>query len=210
MKQLGSLVPIILLLGVGITSGLAVAELTASQQVLPQVAAVGETATVTLTLTYNGGNATQIMVVPSLPPGIVTDMPGAQTAALYPGNPVPISYPVRAEQSGSYLITSLISYTEERATRRLNMVSEFTATGASAPSTPSDQKMPVPAMPSMQDQQAPLDTPMPSQGMPSNSMPITPTSTPTPDVTPAVPSDVTPAVPPSASPQSDNSHSTPV
>jgi hypothetical protein len=206
MKQLGSLVPIILLLGVEITSGLAVAELTASQQVLPQVAAVGETATVTLMLTYNGGNSTQIMVVPSLPSGIVTDMPEAQTAALYPGNTVPISYPVRAEQSGNYLITSLISYTEERATRRLNMVSEFTATGVSAPSEPSGQKMQVP---SVQGQPAPLGASMPGQGMPSNPMPLTPVPAPMPEATSSMPPAVEPTMTPSAPPQSDNSSSMP-
>jgi hypothetical protein len=208
MKQLGSLVPIILLLGVEIASGLAVAELTASQQVLPQVAAVGETATVTLMLTYNGGNSTQIMVVPSLPPGMVTDMPEVQTAALYPGNTVPISYPVRAEQSGNYLITSLISYTEERATRRLNMVSEFTATGASAPpSAPSGQKMPVPSV--QGEPVAPLGASMSGQGMPSNPMSLTQASAPMPEAAPPEPSPVVPTMTPSASPQSDNSSSMP-
>ncbi|MGA9099642.1 MAG: hypothetical protein WB392_12000 [Methanotrichaceae archaeon] len=161
MKQLGSLVPILLLLGVGVTSGLATAELTASQQVQPQTATVGETAIVTLTITYNGDNSTQIMVDPLLPPGIVTDMPGTQTTSLNSGSSVPISYPIRALQSGNYQITSQISYTEERTTRRLNMLSEFTATGGSGPSTPgqsipgaSGSSMPAPLLPS--------DTPMPS------------------------------------------------
>jgi hypothetical protein len=217
MKQLGSLVPIILLLGLEITGGLAAAELTASQQVLPQVAAVGETATVTLTLTYNGGNATQIVVVPSLPQGIVTDMPGAQTASLYPGDPLPISYPVRAEQSGSYLITSLISYTEERTTRRLNMVSQFTATGGSGPATPADQRSPASSMPSMLDQPSPLDAPIPNAA-PSSSGPVTPASSSMPEMIPTAPSAVLPgatssetpseAVMPTESAQSDNGNST--
>jgi len=136
MKQLGSLVPILLLLGMGVTSGLAAAELTASQQVQPPIAAVGETATVTLTLAYKGDNATEIMVVPILPPGIVTDMPGTQTASLNSGSSVPISYPIRAVESGNYQITSQISYTEKTTTRRLNMLSKFTATGGPESSTP--------------------------------------------------------------------------
>lgn len=162
--------PILLLLGVGITSGLATAELTASQQVQPETATVGETAIVTLTLTYSGGNATQIMVVPILPPGIITDMPGAKAASLNSGSSVPISYPIRAVESGNYQITSQISYTEERTTRRLNMLSEFQATGGSTPSTPgpsmpgsSGSPMPAPFQPST--------TPMPSDSMPNNSMP---------------------------------------
>lgn len=174
MKQFGSLMPILLLLGVGITSGLATAaELTASQQVLPQTAAVGETATVTLTLTYNGVNATQVMVVPSLPPGIMTDMPGAQTESLYPGSSVPISYPVRAVQSGSYLITSLISYTDERTTRSLSMMSEFTATGGSASSTLAEPTSSTP-MPAVPDQSTPFDSQ--SQSQPPNPMPGTMTT----------------------------------
>lgn len=175
MKQFGSLMPILLLLGVGITSGLtAAAELTASQQVLPQTAAVGETATVTLTLTYNGVNATEVTVVPSLPSGIMTDMPVAQTESLYPGSSVPISYPVRAVQSGSYLITSLISYTDERTTRSLSMMSEFTATGGSTSSTlaepASSTPTPVPG------QSMPLDSQSQPHSQPPNPMPGTMTT----------------------------------
>lgn len=167
MKQLGSIVPILLLLGVGITSGLAAGELTASQQVQPQVAAVGETATVTLTLAYSGSDAMEVMVVPILPPGIVTDMPGTKAASLTPGSSVPISYPVRAVESGNYLITSQISYTEDNAMRRLNMVSEFTATGGSSPSTPG------PSMPGTSNlpgsaPQLPESGSMPGDNMPNN------------------------------------------
>ncbi len=182
MKQLGSIVPILLLLGVGITSGLAAGELTASQQVQPQVSAVGETATVTLTLAYSGSDPMQVMVVPILPPGIITDMPGAKAASLSSGSSVPISYPIRAVESGNYLITSQISYTEDKATRRLNMVSEFTATGGSGPTTPgpavpgtmgsqipaTDSQIPAPLLPP--SIQMPGDN-MPNSNLPNNSQP---------------------------------------
>ncbi len=137
MKQLG-LLPILLLLGVGITSGLAAAELTASQNV-PPVASVGETVTVTVMLTYNGANATQVVVTPGLPMGVVTDMPGGQSADLYPGAPAPISYPIRAVQSGTYTIISQIAYAEDGTWRELRLEAPFTAEGeTSPPLTPND------------------------------------------------------------------------
>ncbi len=201
---MGSLVPILLLLGVGITSGLATAELTASQQVQPAMAAVGETATVTLTLTYNGGNTAQVTVTASLPGGVVTDQPGAQTASLYPGSSVPISYPIRAVQSGNYLITSLISYTEEGAPRELRMGSEFSATGGSTPTgTPAAQ----PSAPQTMPGSGPSTVPgpmgqepgsMPGPSMPYNMTPTEPSSVPiTPDYIPAPPqagNDSSPAI----------------
>ncbi|MDM7911532.1 MAG: hypothetical protein QUS09_00380 [Methanotrichaceae archaeon] len=131
MKQLGIL-PILLLLGVGITSGLASAELTASQSV-PSLAAVGETVQVTVMLTYNGGNATQVVVTPGLPPGVVTDAPGGQAAELYPGSTAPISYPIRAVQSGTYTIISQIAYAEDGTWRELMLEAPFTAVGEIAP-----------------------------------------------------------------------------
>lgn len=131
MKQLGILT-ILLLLGVGITSGLAAAELTASQSV-PSLAAVGETVQVTVMLTYNGGNATQVVVTPGLPSGVVTDIPGGQAAELYPGAPAPISYPIRAVQSGTYTIISQIAYAEDGTWRELLLEAPFTAEGEIAP-----------------------------------------------------------------------------
>lgn len=192
MKQLGSIVPVLLLLGVGITSGLASAELTASQQVQPQIAAVGETATVTLTLAYAGGNATQIMVVPILPPGIVSDMPGTKSASLNSGSSLPISYPIRAVASGSYLITSKISYTEETAARRLNMVSEFTATGGSAPSAPGALGSPVPA-------------PLPSSNSPISNN--SPQSNPSPMMQESMPATAPSPLAPSPLPDGNNNNS---
>lgn len=131
MKQLGIL-PILLLLGVGITSGLAAAELTASQSV-PSLAAVGETVQVTVMLTYNGGNATQVVVTPGLPSGVVTDIPGGQAAELYSGSPTAISYPIRAVQSGTYTIISQIAYAEDGTQRELLLEAPFTAEGEIAP-----------------------------------------------------------------------------
>jgi hypothetical protein len=131
MKQLGIL-PILLLLGVGITSGLAAAELTASQSV-PSLAAVGETVQVTVMLTYNGGNAAQVVVTPGLPSGVVTDIPGGQSAELYPGSTAPISYPIRAVQSGTYTIISQIAYAEDGTWRELMLEAPFTAVGDIAP-----------------------------------------------------------------------------
>jgi hypothetical protein len=129
MKQLGLLVPILLLLGVGITGGPAAAELTANQQVQPSTAAVGEMATVMLMLSYNGNDATQVTVTPGFVPGIVADS-GTQTAELYPGSQQMISYPIRAERSGFYSIISIINYADDGVMRRqLNMVSPFSATG---------------------------------------------------------------------------------
>jgi hypothetical protein len=131
MKQLGILT-ILLLLGVGITSGPAAAELTASQSV-PSLAAVGETVQVTVMVTYNGGNAAQVVVTPGLPPGVVTDIPGGQSAELSPGATAPISYPIRAVQSGTYTIISQIAYAEDGTWRELMLEAPFTAVGEIAP-----------------------------------------------------------------------------
>jgi hypothetical protein len=131
MKHLG-LLPIILLLGTGFISGMAAAELTASQQV-PSPAAVGETVMVTVLLTYNGANSTLAVITPSLPSGVVSDAPGSQTTELYPGALAPVSYPIRAEQSGTYWIVSQIAYDENGIWRRLRLESPFTATGGVRP-----------------------------------------------------------------------------
>ncbi len=130
MKHLG-IVPIILLLVVGI-GGLASAELTASQQV-PSPAAVGDTVMVTVSLVYNGINSTEAVITPNLPGGVVSDMPGSQTAELYPGALSPVSYPIRAEQSGTYWIVSQIAYSDDGTWRSLQLEAPFTATGGVTP-----------------------------------------------------------------------------
>jgi hypothetical protein len=135
MKCLG-LVSLLMLLGMA-SSGTVIAELTASQQV-PHSAAVGETVMATVVLVYSGYNTTEAIVTPGLPPGLVSDMPGSQTAELYPGTPASISYPFRAEQRGSYLIVSDIAYSEEGTWRDLRLEAPFTAIGR-------DRDMPQPA-----------------------------------------------------------------
>ncbi len=128
MKQLGIL-PILLLLGMGITSVLVSAELTASQS-MPSLAAVGETVQLTVTLTYKGdNNTTQAVVTPRLPPGVVTDIPEDQIVELYSGVSAPISYPIRAVQSGTYEVVSQIAYAENGTWRELLLESPFTAEG---------------------------------------------------------------------------------
>ena len=132
--QLGKLVPILLLFGIWFTSGLVAAtELTADQQVQPSTAAVGETAMVTLMLSYSGNNGTQVTVTPGFTPGVSVGS-GSQTELLSPGSQQLISYPISAKRSGSYWITSLISYTDDGTVRQLSKESPFTATGG--PSQP--------------------------------------------------------------------------
>jgi uncharacterized protein (DUF58 family) len=140
MKQLGISVPILLFFGIWIISGLvAASELTADQQVQPSTAAVGETAMVTLMLSYSGNNGTQVTVTPGFTPGVLADS-GPQTNLLSQGSQQMISYPIRAERSGSYWITSLISYTDDGAARQLSKESPFTATGG--PSQPEQPRSP--------------------------------------------------------------------
>jgi hypothetical protein len=161
MKHLGIL-PILLLLGVGITSGPAAAQLTASQSV-PPLAAVGETVQVTVMLTYSGINNADVIVTPGLPAGVVTDLPGGQSAQLYPGAPAPISYPIRAVQSGTYTIISQISYTEGGTWRELLLEAPFTAEGEIAP-PPQEEFSAVPGS------EMPMSG-MPGEGMPPGGMP---------------------------------------
>ncbi len=175
MKQLGIL-PILLLLGVGITSGLAAAELTASQSV-PSLAAVGETVQVTVMLTYNGGNATQVVVTPGLPPGVMTDIPGGQSAELYPGSTAPISYPIRAVQSGTYTIISQIAYAEDGTWRELLLEAPFTAEGEIAP-PPQEEVSSIPGSEvpegpgiGMPGGEAPLEG-VPPEGVPPEGAPL--------------------------------------
>jgi hypothetical protein len=130
MKHLG-LVHILLLLGVGLLLGPAVAELTAYQNLMPS-AEVGQMVTVTVSLTYNGLNSTQAMVTPSLPPGVVANA-GGQSTELYPGVMQQISYPLTAQQSGTYLIVSEISYAEDGTWRNLRLEAPFTASAVPEP-----------------------------------------------------------------------------
>jgi hypothetical protein len=125
MRQLGCLAPLLLIVGM-VLNGIASAELTASQP--PQLRAfVGETAMVTVTLTYRGANALQATVMPAVPNGVITDMPYGQTVQLNPGISAPVSYSLRAEQSGTYNIASQIAYNEEGMARELRLESIFTA-----------------------------------------------------------------------------------
>jgi hypothetical protein len=127
MKHLGLMHILLLFLGAGLFLGSATAELTASQDV-PPTANVGENVMVTVMLTYSGSNATQASITPGLSSGLETNFPGGQTE-LYPGISAPISYPIRAVQNGTYLVTSQVSYSEEGTWRNLRLESPFTATG---------------------------------------------------------------------------------
>jgi hypothetical protein len=132
MKHLGLVHILLLFLVAGLLIGPATAELTASQNVPPS-ANVGESVMVTVVLTYSGSNATQAIITPGLSPGLETNSQGGRAMELYPGIPAPLSYPVRAVQSGTYLITSLVSYSEEGTWRNLRLESPFTASGQLAP-----------------------------------------------------------------------------
>ena len=131
MKHLGFVHILLLFLGAGLFIGPATAELTASQNV-PPTANVGENVMVTVMLTYSGSNATEASITPGLSSGLETNFPGSQTE-LYPGISAPISYPVRAVQSGTYLVTSQVSYSEEGMWRNLRLESPFTAIGQAQP-----------------------------------------------------------------------------
>ena len=131
MRQLGCLVPILLIVGM-VLNGMASAELTASQP--PQLRAfVGETAMVTVTLTYRGEDALQVTIMPEVPIGVITDMPYGQTVQLNSGISAPVSYSLRAEQSGTYNIASQIAYNERGMARELRLESIFTAIDQRAP-----------------------------------------------------------------------------
>jgi len=134
MKQLRVIVPILLLLGLGTTSMLAAAELTASQSLDRSVASVGEPVNVIVVLSNNGADVSQVTVTPGYSPGIAVDSPVMQSIELYPGTTSTVSYPIRAEQSGDYLTSSLISYTDEGMERQLNMVSRLTVAGTGSQS----------------------------------------------------------------------------
>ncbi|MFZ2470492.1 MAG: hypothetical protein WAW52_00990 [Methanothrix sp.] len=132
MKHLG-FGHILLLIGVGLLLGPAAAELTAFQNLAPS-ADVGQMVTVTVSLTYNGQTPTEAVVTPSLPSGVVANA-GGQSTQLYPGVTQQISYPLTAEQSGTYWIVSEISYSEDGTWRNLRLEAPFTATASVVPKT---------------------------------------------------------------------------
>lgn len=132
MKHLGFVHILLLFMVAGLFLGPVTAELTASQNVPPS-ANVGENVMVTVVLTYSGSNAAQAIITPGLTPGLETNYPGGQAMDLYPGLSAPISYPIRAVQSGTYLVTSLVSYSEEGTWRNLRLESPFTASGQLEP-----------------------------------------------------------------------------
>ena len=132
MKHLGlGLGHILLLIGVGLLLGSATAELTAYPNPIPS-AEIGQMVTVTVSLTYNGQTPTQAVVTPILPSGVVANE-GGQSTQLYPGVTQQISYPLTAEQSGTYWIVSDISYAEDGTMRNLRLEAPFTATDLVVP-----------------------------------------------------------------------------
>jgi hypothetical protein len=130
MNHLG-LGHILLLLGVGLLLGTAAAELTAYQNLMSS-AEVGQMVTVTVSLTYNGQNSTEVVVAPNLPPGVVANA-GGQSTQLFPGVTQQISYSLTAQQSGTYWIVSDISYAEDGTWRNLRLEAPFTAIGSVDP-----------------------------------------------------------------------------
>ena len=139
MKHLG-LGHILLLVGVGLLLGSAAAELTAYPNPIPP-AEVGQMVTVTVSLTYNGQTPTQAVVTPILPFGVVANA-GGQSTQLYPGVTQQISYPLTAEQSGTYWIVSDISYAEDGTMRNLRLEAPFTATDLVVPEPKPGEQIP--------------------------------------------------------------------
>ena len=106
--------------------------LTAYQSLMPSSAEVGQMANVIVSLTNNGQNSIPATVTPRLPPGVVANM-GGQSLELYPGQTQQVSYPLTAQQSGSYWIVSDISYSEDGYQRSLSLEAPFTATEPATP-----------------------------------------------------------------------------
>jgi len=164
MKHLG-LEHFLLLLGVGLLLlGSAAAELTAYQNLMPS-AEVGQMVTVTVSLTYNGQNSTEVVVTPVPPPGVVANA-GGQSIELSSGRTQRVSYPIAAQQSGTYWIVSEISYAEYGTRRSLRLEAPFTAI---APVVPQPQPMPGDTTPGVgPDGSNPMGAdpfPMPSGGV---------------------------------------------
>lgn len=160
MKRVGFV--LMLLLGVGLCTGFAAAELTASQWLDRGSIKVGDTAMVTLNLMYVGDNATQARVMPIVPYGLATSGPGTYMITLYPGQPEAVSYPVIGEQPGYYDVISSISYTEYGFVRELQMVSPLVVVSQSPESPPPA------APPGGPEDHAPVN---PNPGMPNDTQP---------------------------------------
>ncbi len=143
MKHLG-LGHILLLIGVGLLLGQATAQLTAFQNLVPS-ANVGQMVTVTVSLTYNGQTPTQAVVTPSLPFGVVANT-GGQSTELYPGIMQRISYPLTAQQSGSYWIVSEIAYAEDGTWRNLRLEAPFTAIDSTPTGPQQTPQVPTPGI----------------------------------------------------------------
>ena len=127
MKHLG-LVHFLLIMGMGaLISGTAGGMLTAYQSLMPPSTEVGQTATLIVYLTNNGLGSIQATVSP-YPPEIFANG-GEQTLEMFPGETQQASYFLTPQQSGSYLIESIISYTENGAAMRsLRLQDAFTVT----------------------------------------------------------------------------------
>lgn len=145
MKQMGSLLPILLLLGVGITSGLAAGSMTADQYVVPNSAMIGENVNVVLNLMYYGENDSQISVTPLQTPGVQVIGGASVPAWLSPGQSYTISYPVMAVESGYLDVETQIAYTESGIWQSpLNMISSFSAIGVPPQPQPQTEPEPLP------------------------------------------------------------------
>jgi len=182
MKHLGLVHITLILVAVALLIGAAAGGngLTAYQSLMPSSAEVGQMATVIVSLTNNGQNSIPATVTPSLPPGVVANM-GGQSLELYPGQTQQVSYPITAQQSGSYWITSVISYSEDGYPYNLMYDSPFTATesvsappgqidpGAENPGAfPGPGREPAPAYPGPVD---PYDSEPPGGEMPGDELP---------------------------------------
>ncbi|HPM26337.1 MAG TPA: hypothetical protein PK602_06485 [Methanothrix sp.] len=138
--------------------------LTAYQSLMPSSAEVGQMANVIVSLTNNGQNPIPATVTPRLPPGVVANM-GGQSLELYPGQTQQVSYPITAQQSGSYWITSVISYSEDGYPYSLMYDSPFTATesvsspqpGQIAPAAENPGSFPGPGREPVPDYPGPAD-----------------------------------------------------
>lgn len=139
MKHLGLVHITLILVAAALLIGAAAGGngLTAYQSLMPSSAEVGQMANVIVSLTNNGQNPIPATVTPRLPPGVVANM-GGQSLELYPGQTQQVSYPITAQQSGSYWITSVISYSEDGYPYNLMYDSPFTATEP-VPVSPPDQ-----------------------------------------------------------------------
>ena len=133
MKPMG-LLPILLLLGVGITSVVTDGQISAYQTPVQSNVPVGQTIDVTLQITNVGSNATQAQVIAVLPDGLATPSQSIWAGMLPPGDQQVIRYPVVATRSGDYTVVSQISYMDEIGRESyLSMESSLSATGGSNP-----------------------------------------------------------------------------